>query len=81
MRSKNAMMNIGTALILQLLTAISGLVVSRLILQTFGSSVNGLATSITQFLSYVSLLEAGVGGVIRAALFKPLAEQDTEKIS
>jgi len=81
MRSKNAMMNIGTALILQFLTAISGLVVSRLILQTFGSSVNGLVTSITQFLSYVSLLEAGVGGVIRAALFKPLAEQDTEKIS
>ena len=81
MRSKNAMMNIGTALILQLLTAISGLLVSRLILQTFGSNVNGLVTSITQFLSYVSLLEAGIGGVIRAALFKPLAEQDTEKIS
>lgn len=81
MRSKNAMMNIATSLILQLLTAISGLVISKLILQTFGSSVNGLVASITQFLSYVSLLEAGVGGVIRAALFKPLAEHDNEKIS
>lgn len=81
MRSKNAIMNISTALILQILTAISGLVVSRLILQTYGSSVNGLVTSITQFLSYVSLLEAGVGGVIRAALFKPLAEQNIEKVS
>lgn len=81
MRSKNAIMNIASSLLLQLLTAISGLVVSRLILQTYGSSVNGLVTSITQFLSYVSLLEAGVGGVIRAALFKPLAEHDNEKIS
>ncbi len=81
MRSKNAMLNIGSALLLQFLTAISGLIISRLILQTFGSNVNGLVTSITQFLSYVSLLEAGVGGVIRADLFKPLAEHDTQKLS
>ena len=81
MRSKNAMLNIAFSLVVQLLTAISGLIVSRLILQTFGSNVNGLVASITQFLSYVSLLEAGVGGVIRAALFKPLADNDNEQIS
>lgn len=75
MRSKNAILNISTSLILQMLTAISGLVISRLILLTYGSGVNGLVASISQFLSYVSLLEAGVGGVIRARLFKPLAEK------
>lgn len=81
MRSKNAILNISTSLILQMLTAISGLVISRLILLTYGSGVNGLVASISQFLSYVSLLEAGVGGVIRAALFKPLAEKNIEKVS
>lgn len=81
MRSKNAVLNIASSQLLQLVTAISGLVISRLILQTFGSSVNGLIASITQFLSYVSLLEAGVGGVIRAELFRPLAEHNNEKIS
>lgn len=58
MRSKNAILNISTSLILQMLTAISGLVISRLILLTYGSGVNGLVASISQFLSYVSLLEA-----------------------
>lgn len=81
MRSRNAILNIFASLLLQALTAISGLLVSRLILQTFGSEVNGLVTSIVQFLSYVSLLEAGVGGVIRAALFKPLADHNDEQIS
>ena len=37
--------------------------------------------SITQFLSYITLLESGVAGVIRAALYKPLAENDNNKVS
>ena len=32
-------------------------------------------SSITRFLGYIVLLEAGVGGVVRAALYKPLAEK------
>ena len=40
----------------------------------YGSDVNGLVSSITQFLGYIALVEGGVGGVIRAALYKPLAK-------
>lgn len=81
MRSKKALMNTVISLLLQLVTAVCGFIVPRLIIGTYGSDINGLVSSITQFLSYITLFEAGVGGVVRAALYKPLADGDTPKLS
>lgn len=69
------------ALLQELVGIICGLILPRLILQHFGSSYNGIISSITQFLSCVTLLRAGLGGVTRAALYKPLAEKDQAEIS
>ena len=60
----------------EIATIIMGFILPRLILVYFGSDVNGLVTSITQFLSFISLCEMGIGPVIKANLYKPLAEQD-----
>lgn len=79
-RTRNAYLNIFTSLLLQLITAVIGLILPRLIIMSYGSAVNGLVSSITQFLSYISLLEAGVGGVITAALYKPLAKNDKDSL-
>ena len=81
MRSKKALMNTAMSLLLQFVTAVCGFIVPRLIIGTYGSEVNGLVSSITQFLSYITLFEAGVGGVVRAALYKPLADKDIPKLS
>lgn len=81
MRLRNSIYNTIFLLLQQIITAIYGLIVPALIIRTYGSDVNGLVSSITQFLSYISLLESGVGSVITAALYKPLADQDTYKIS
>lgn len=70
--SKNIVINI----ILQVTTICSGLIIPRLIIKTYGSNVNGLISSITQFLSYIALLEGGIGGVIKAVLYKPLLNKD-----
>lgn len=80
MRSKKAVINIITSLFLQVITICCGLIIPRLIIGTFGSNVNGLISSITQFLGYIALLEAGVGPVIKAALYGPIAQEDNEKI-
>ena len=76
MRSKKALINSISSLLSQLVTIICGFVLPRLILSQFGSSYNGITSSITQFLNCVILLRAGVGGVTRAALYKPLADGD-----
>lgn len=80
MRSRKAIINIISSLILQIVTIISSLIVPRMIIQSFGSNVNGLVTSITQFLAYITLLESGFGPVVQAILYKPIAQKDKKKI-
>ncbi|HFU3797574.1 TPA: lipopolysaccharide biosynthesis protein [Streptococcus suis] len=72
----NSLSSIG----LQIFTLISGLIIPRLIITAYGSEVNGLVSSITQFISYITLIEAGIGGVVRAALYKPLSEKNYLKV-
>ena len=73
--------NTFSSLILQILLLINGFIVPWLILSYFGSEVNGLVSSLTKFLSYISLLEGGLTGVVMANLYKPLVEKDNEKLS
>lgn len=80
MRSKKAIINIISSLILQVVTVICGFIVPRLIIKSFGSSVNGLVTSITQFLAYITLLESGFGPVVKSILYKPIANKNKEEI-
>lgn len=80
MRSKKAIINIISSLMLQLVTVICGFIVPRLIIKSFGSSVNGLVTSITQFLAYITLLESGFGPVVKSVLYKPIANRDKSEI-
>ena len=65
----------------QLVTTLCGLVIPWIMIDTFGSTAYGITISIAQFLSYVTLLEGGIGRVARGALYKPLAERDEERIS
>lgn len=74
-------LNTITSLALQVVTAVIGIVLPRLMIEAYGSEVNGLIASITQFLSYISLMEAGTGSVIKAALFKPLVNGDFKALS
>ena len=81
MRKKKAIYNIIANLGLQIIYIIYGFVIPKIIINKFGSNINGLVTSITQFLSYITLLESGVGPVVKAALYKPLARQDKNVIN
>lgn len=81
MRKKRLIYNTAAALIFQLTALLCGFVLPRLILGQFGSEINGLVNSITQFLGIIAFMELGVGRVVEAALYKPLADQDTDSVS
>ena len=68
MRTKKAIINTFAGLMYETVALICGMILPRLILRSFGSSYNGITTSITQFLSVIALLRSGIGGVTRAAL-------------
>ena len=81
MEKKVIFRNITCSVLLQFVTILSGFVVPKIILSHFGSEINGLISSINQFLNYIQLLEGGLSSVIMAALYKPLAEKDVYSIS
>ncbi len=78
---KYAMRTTISHIVLQVVLALSGLIVPKLILSIYGSTMNGLINSITQFLTYVALVEAGIGNAAIVALYQPLATSDHENVN
>lgn len=75
------MLNTVSSLIFQITTVICGFILPRLILGKYGSQINGLVNSITQFLHIITFLELGVGAVVQSSLYKPLADHDDAQTS
>lgn len=73
--------NLCISLIAQVINLIVGFVLPRLILEQFGSDVNGLTQSIKQFLGIICFMDMGLGQVVRSALYKPLHDKDYPQIS
>lgn len=69
-----------SAIVLQFVAILQGLILPRLMISTFGSEVNGLVSSITQFLSFITLLEGGLGAVVLAELYGPIEQKDDDGI-
>ena len=77
MFAKNTFWN----LVYQLTAVIAGFLVPRAIIGVYGSEVNGLVTSLTQFIGYFALVEAGISGAATFALYKPLAQGDWKDVN
>lgn len=75
-RKQKLSLNTLSSLLKQIVSTICGFILPRLFLTHYGSGVNGLVSSISQFLSFASIFDAGMGVVIEASLYKPLAEND-----
>ena len=80
-RKSRLILNTSSALANQLVTVICGIILPRLYITSYGSEVNGLLASIAQFVSIIAFLELGVGAVVQASLYKPLAKKDIQEIS
>lgn len=81
MKNKVLFYNSISPLIYQATTIICGFILPRLILGHFGTEVNGLVNSITQFLGIIAFLELGVGAVVQSSLYKPLSDNDDITVS
>lgn len=81
MRTKRFVYNSLTTAFYQVVLMLAGLITPRVMLKYYGSEINGLVSSITQFISYFNLVEAGLSGAAIYALYKPLAERDYKAIN
>lgn len=80
-RTKKFVSNATSSFLLQTTTLISGLIIPILMIKTYGSEINGLVSSVSQFVRYFTLVEAGLASASIYALFKPLADRDIKAIS
>ena len=80
-RTRKAFLNVVSSIIAEFVSLVCGLVLPKLILSNFGSAYNGITQSISQFISYISLMKAGIGGATAVALYKPLAKNDNKSVS
>ena len=80
-RKKLFIINVVFSLLLQLITLISGFILPKIMLSFYGSEINGLVTSINQFINYCSLIEMGLTGSAVAVLYKPLAEDNFDEVN
>lgn len=76
MNNKKSIYNIICSVGGQAITLIIGLIIPRFLLLNYGSETNGFLSTVTQIMSYMTLLEAGVGTASLQALYKPIAEND-----
>ena len=80
-RTQKAALNTSTAALSEVVALVCGLILPRLILAHFGSTYNGITSSAKQFLSAISILNVGVAGTTRFALYRALADNDIQKTS
>ena len=80
-RKRKLVFNTITGVAKQVVAVVCGFILPRYMLMCYGSAVNGLVTSITHFLSFITLMDMGVGAVIQSNLYRPLAEKDINSIS
>lgn len=61
----------------QIVTALFGFVLPSMILNTYGASLHGYTTTVSNIMSYVALVNAGLAPAAVQALYAPLAKKDT----
>lgn len=76
MRTKLTIKNITATLLLEIVVAVSGIIIPRYFIMAYGSSINGLVSSISQFITYMGLVEAGVSSAGVVELYKPLTNNE-----
>lgn len=81
MRTKNIIKIIFSSAMLQVVLAISGIILPRLIIENYGSEVNGLVSSIKQIIAYFSMVSLGLGAASSVALYTPLDQKDYKQIN
>lgn len=81
--SRNRLMTINAMLVLvtTVLNIFLGMWEIRLLIERYGTAVNGLTQTANQLLTYLTLLEAGIGSSYIHSLYKPLSGKDYSKVS
>lgn len=75
---KKTKLNVLVSVAYQIIAIALGLIIPRITLVGYGSSVNGLLSSVLQIVGYLALFEAGIQAVATKSMYKTVAQCDQE---
>lgn len=80
-RTKKSLLIAFTATLNNLLNSVVGLLLTSLIIRTYGSDFNGLTSTSSQLINMLMIVEGGFTTAINVALFAPYVKNDTDGIA
>lgn len=80
MRTENSMKNIYISILTQIVITLLGFISRKVFIDNLGAEYLGVNGLLGNILSMMSLVEGGIGTAIVYNLYKPLAEDDKEKV-
>lgn len=80
-RSKMSLLNAATAMAMTLVNGLLGIVVTRFVIESFGSDFNGLNSTANQIVNVLLILEGGFTMASNVALFAPLTKGDYSEVN
>src|SRR5690554_4795941 len=81
MDKKRALLNITTSLIFKVILLVITLLARRYLVNYLGNEANGLYSLFVSILGFLAVAELGVGSAITFSLYKPIVENDENKVS
>lgn len=81
MRVKNSLKNIMSGLVGNLISTVTGFILRTAFISILGSTYLGVSGLFSNVLTILSFAELGIGQAIVFSLYKPIAENDQEKIA
>ena len=81
MRIKKAFRNLIFNILQQFVNILVNFLMPPIIVSSYGSTINGLVSTIRQIMQYIQLTGAGIAQASTFAMYKPLAEKNEKELS
>ena len=81
MDKKKALLNVIVSIVFKVLLLVSGIIVRRFLIEYVGNEANGLNSLFISIIGFLSVAELGVGVAITYCMYKPIVENNKDKIS
>lgn len=78
---KKGILNISVSIGFKFIIMIVSIIVKRFLIQSCGNDVNGLNALYLSIIGFLSVAELGIGSAITFCMYKPIVEEDTDKVS
>lgn len=80
-RTSNSIKMVLASALNQIVAIICGFILPPLLIEHFGSEVNGLLNAVKQMMAYFGIVCLGLGSAAQVALYKPIADNDWKRIN